>query len=332
MLFIAHRYIIPLICWMILFLGADPLPAGTSGVPLAMPDGARPSASDPFRGYTELARFRESFIGVGTDGRIDRITPSGESVLIDHSSRYRLNGVTANDDLCIAVGDHGTILVSTDGKRFNPADSGTDKTLHEVTMKNGLMVAGTDEGIVLVSNDAKFWGSIQTAAKGRIISLSANESFFIGITDAGEIIKSSHGVQWDIQDYNQEYAGYNRFSTFKKILAAQNNIVIIGQYADGSPSILFSSLGDVWAERLPYFYDDRGKVDALNSRPNSITYDPDRDQFILACDRGDLFSLPSCKKCNEYTNISEKDLHAILYADHDLVIAGDDFSVFVERL
>ena len=320
------------IIWIFAFLGSDKLLSDESGDPLAMPDRVRPSASDPFKGYTDMVRFRESFIAVGTDGRIDRITPSGESVLIDHSSRYQLNGAISSDEMCIIVGDHGTILVSTDGKRFAHADSGTDKNIHGVTMKNGLMVAGTDEGIVLVSTDANAWGSIQTDAKGRIISLSANDSFFIGITDAGEIIKSLHGVHWDIKDYNQTYAGYYEYSTFKKILTTQNSIVIIGEHTDGSPSILCSSLGDVWAERVPFFYDDRGKADALNSRPNSITYDPDRDQFILACDHGVLFSLPSCKKCNEYANISEKDLHAILYADHDLVIAGDDFTVFVERL
>jgi hypothetical protein len=140
------------------------------------------------------------------------------------------------------------------------------------------------------------------------------------------------GIHWDIQDYNKAYAGYNKYSKFKKILAAENGIVIIGEHEDGSPSILFSALGNVWAERLPVYHDNRGKVFYLTNKPNGITYDPERDQFILACDHGELFSLPNCSKCNQYKKISESDLNAIIYADNCLLIAGEDYSLFIHQL
>ena len=57
-----------------------------------------------------------------------------------------------------------------------------------------------------------------------------------------------------------------------------------------------------------------------------------RHAFILACNKGTLLSLPACKKCNEYAQISEKNLYAILYAAPYLVVAGEDFSVFVQKL
>ena len=282
--------------------------------------------------YADIVRFKDRLIAIGTDGRIDHISASGEKSAVDHSTPYSLNCACSNDDLLIAAGDHGTILYSADGKRFALAESGTDKDIDGIAVQNGLFLAGTEKGGVLASKDGKSWSSIQTTAKGNILSLSSNGIFVIGITDAGEILKSFDGSRWEISDYNKEYAGYNPSTKFKKILAAPNTIVIIGTHDDGSPSILFSSLGNVWAERYPVYHDAGGMTLFLESKPNGIAYDPSGDQFILACDQGELFILPACTKCNERIKISENDLNAIIYADDRLFITGDAFSVFIQRL
>ena len=153
----------------------------------------------------------------------------------------------------------------------------------------------------------------------------------MGVTNAGEILKSFDGIHWEIKDYNKTYTGYNKRSKFKKILAARNRFVIIGEHEDGSPSILFSNLGNVWAERLPVYQDDQGKYGYLTNRPNGITYDPDRNQFVIACDDGGLFSLPDCAKCSRYIKISENDLHAIICNGNCLLIGGTGYSVFFQR-
>jgi hypothetical protein len=285
-----------------------------------------------FNGYTDIVLFRDKYIAVGTDGRIDCINKLSGKATIDNSSHYKLNGAYANDEILIAVGDHGTILYSTDGKSLCHAESGTDKNIHGITIKNGLYIAGTESGTILTSKDGISWSHIQTKAKGTILSISSNNSFLIGVTDTGEIIKSIDGINWEVKDYNKEYAGYNPHSKFKKILAVQNSIVIIGIHDDGSPSILFSSLGNVWAERIPVYKDDQGKVSYLTTKPSGITYDPDRDQFILACDKGELFSLSNCTKCNKYIKISESDLNALIYVDNCLLIVGADYSMFIQRL
>lgn len=283
-------------------------------------------------GYTDLVRFKGVFMAVGTDGRIDRILESGESETVACPAADTLHCAVANDEVLIAAGDHGTILVSTDGTSFKRAQSDTDQAILAVCVQDDLMIAGTDQGTILLSQDARSWNTVQIAVKGRIISLSANKSFIMGITDASEILKSADGIHWEIQDYNTAYAGYNQPARFNKILTAENHIIIIGTHDNGSPCILFSALGSVWAERLPVYYDDDGKIAYLDQSPNAITYDAQWDAFILACNKGTLLSLPTCKKCNEYVQISEKNLYAILYADPYLVVAGEDFSVFVQKL
>ncbi len=289
--------------------------------------------SDSFSiGYTDIVKFGDKFYAVGTDGRIDCISKSAEKITVDKSSKYKLNCAYSNDEILIVAGDNGIILYSTDGKSFCKSESGTNKNINGITFKNGLLVAGANEGTILISKNGKSWDTIPAKIKGNILSLSANTSFFIGVSDSGEIFKSSDGVKWEIKDYNKEYAGFNSYSKFKKILATQNSIVIIGAHNDGTPSILFSSLGNVWVERIPFYQDEHGAICYLTKKPNGIAYDSLMDEFILACDNGELFSLPSCSKCNKYKKISEIDLNAIIYDDNCVFIVGSEFSLFTQRL
>lgn len=291
--------------------------------------------TDSINGYSDVVLFKGRFFAVGTDGRIDYISNSGEKKLVYNSfklKQIKLNCAFSDENILIAAGDHGTILYSFDGKDFYPAKSETDNNIYGITSKDGIIMAGSDGGALLTSKNGKSWSIIQTEAKGKILSLSANNSFFIGVSDAGEIIKSSDGIKWEIKDYNKEYTGYNRYTKFRKILAIQKSVIIIGTHDDGSPSILFSSLGNVWAERLPVYHDDHGMECYLTNKPNDVTYNSNRDEFIIACDKGELFILPSCTKCNEYIKISENDLNAIIYADNYLFIVGEGFSTFIQNV
>jgi hypothetical protein len=327
------KKICPLLCgWSLFLLLADPPGSGKSGEPVASSTATGLSEPGPSNGYADIVPFKDAFVAVGTDGRIDRIAQSGDRIPIDHGNPFPLNCIFSNDEMLVAAGDRGTILYSLDGNVFSRARSETDKNIRGIAAQNGLMLAGAENGTILASTDGKSWRCIETDAKGDIVSLSANHSFFIGLTDAGEILKSFNGTDWKITDYNKEYAGYNPYSKFKKVLAVQNTIVIIGTHEDGSPSVLFSSLGNVWAERFPIYHDDQGMICSLVSAPNGIAYDSGSDRFILACDHGELISLPNCTKCNEHIKISEKDLKAITCLGDRLVIVGDDFSVFVQRL
>ncbi|MBN1781661.1 hypothetical protein JW948_11080 [bacterium] len=288
--------------------------------------------SGRFEGYTDIVRFRDLFYAVGTDGRIDRISEYGESEPVDRSGRSGLNCAFADDKLLIVAGDQGTIGYSEDGMHFEYTEPATERNIHCITAQNGALLAGADAGTVLLSTDGRSWHMIRIHAEGNIISLSATSSFFIGITDAGEIIRSPDGIHWEITDYNKAYAGFNKFSRFKKILAAGKRIVIIGTFDDGSPSILFSSLGNIWGERIPVYHDEQGMADCLTDAPNDITYDSGSDQFILVCDDGVLFSISNCTKCSKRLKIGEKDLYAVLSTDNCLLITGDEYAVFVQRL
>ena len=283
------------------------------------------------KGYKDIIFYNGKFLAVGNDGKIDYINSSGEKAQVDNAYKNTLNCIISSDQIVVAAGDNGIILFSSDRQVFTKVESGTDKNINGMAFRNDLLIAGADKGTILISKNGETWNSKHLEVKGNIVSISANDSYWIGITDRGEIIRSYDGLNWEIKDYNKEYSGYNKSCIFKKVLLTENRIVIIGTHDDGSPAVLFSSLGNVWTERLLIYHDDQGIIRSLTNKPNGITYDHAGDQFILACDNGVLFSLPSCTKCNVYAKISTNNLSAINCTGDYLVVVGEEFSISVVR-
>ena len=290
------------------------------------------SDAGSIKGYRDVVFYDGKFLAVGTAGRIDCINISGERTPAVNTCKNNLNCITGKDQMLVVAGEEGTILLSSDGQVFSKVESGTDKNINGIAFINNLLIAGADKGTILISKNGRSWNNKHLEVRGNIVSLSANDSFCIGITDSGEIIRSNDGLNWEITDYNKEYSGYNKSCIFKKVLAVKNRIVIIGRHDDGSPAVLFSSLGNVWTERPLTYHDNNGMIRILANKPNGITYDPTGDQFILACDKGEIFSLPSCTKCNTSSTVSSNDLNSILCTEDFLVSVGEEFSVNILKL
>jgi len=283
-------------------------------------------------GYRDIVNYDGKYLAVGTDGRIDYFDNAGEKTTVLSPCKNNLNCVIGDDHILIVGGDNGTILFSSDGLVFTKVESGTDKNINGIAFKRELVIAVADQGTILVSKNGKSWNSILLEVSGNIVSITANDSFFFGITDNGEIIKSSDGLNWGIMNYNKVYSGYNKSCRFDKVLATRDRIAIIGSHDDGSPAVLFSSLGNVWTERLLVYNDDHGMIRFLTNKPNDIIYDPAGDQFFLACDKGEIFCLPSCTKCNESVTISTYDLYGIILTENQLLSIGEEFSVNILKI
>lgn len=290
------------------------------------------SGTGDYCGYKDIIYYCGQYLAVGTGGRIDYISSSGIKTAVANSDGNDLNCVAGKDKVLVIGGDKGTILFSSDGRVFSRTGSGTNCDINGIIFTNDLFVAVADRGTILVSQNGNSWSSVKPECRGNIVSITANNSFFICVTDRGEIIRSKDGFNWDIKDYNKEYSGYNRPCVFKKVLASNNRIFIIGKHDDNSPAVLFSTLGNVWTERILSYDDEQNMISYLRNDPNDITYDQNRDQFIVACDNGEIFSLPACTKCNKSAVISASDLYAINCTGDLLITVGRDFSVRILNL
>lgn len=282
-------------------------------------------------GYRDAVPYMGQFLAVGTGGRIDLIDASGARVRTFNEHKGDLNCATVWEKLAIVAGEGGLVLLTGDGVVFEKTETGTDKDINGIAARRDMIVAGADGGTLLVSVNGKTWNTIEPGVRGNIVSVAAGASMFIAVTDEGEIIRSDDALNWKVTDYNKEYSGFYKPCMFHEVLAAGCNIVICGKHSDGSPAVIISTLGNVWTERLLNYRDDQGSIRSLANCPNSLAYDRPRDQHILACDNGEIFSLPSCTKCNASAIISGNNLHAIACLDDMLFCGGEGFSVNVVR-
>lgn len=192
-----------------------------------------------------------------------------------------------------------------------------------------MLVASADKGILLVSKNGTLWSKLQLEVKGNIVSVTSNHSSCYGVSDHGEIISSIDGINWKILNFNKEYSGYYKPCFFNKALMSDNRIVLAGRHEDGTPVVMFSTMGNVWTERTLVYDDDQGVPTLLSNVPNDIAYDPAGDQFFIACDNGEILSLLSCTQCNESAKVSDNDLYGIICSEDLLVTVGNKFSVNV---
>ena len=278
-------------------------------------------------GYKAIISNDKRFIAVGSGGRIDRISISGEITKSEKFPEENFNCLVADNQKIIVAGDDGTVMIASEDGIFQSMDHITDKNINTLALFDNLIIAGTDDGEIILGDEDGFFQIIDLDLKGNIVSLSANSSDCFGVTDNGEIIHSADAVSWNVFDFNQVYSGFYKPCNFTSVAVTKNRIAIAGTNSDGTPAFLFSTQGEVWTERSLNYTDEQGNKGYLTDSPNDILYDEIGDQFLIACNKGKLVELPSCTHCNALSALSEKDLKGIACIDNTLMIVGEDFFI-----
>lgn len=283
-----------------------------------------------FNGYKAIIRYRDEFLAAGSDGRIDRISLSGKVTNAANFPAVNFNCLLSDNQTVIAAGNNGNVMIDPGTGIFHKTNSGTDKDINALALFDGAVIAGTDGGEILLGDPTGFAQIIPLDLKGNIVSVSAGSTYCYGVTDKGEIIHSTDGINWDIFDFNKEYAGFYKTCSFTNVLVTENRIAVAGINEDGSPAILFSTQGSVWTERDLNYTDDHGMEGYLEDLPSDIFYDESGDRFFVACSNGKLLVLPSCTQCNAISALTNEDLEGISGIDKTLMIVGENF--FIKRV
>lgn len=118
------------------------------------------------------------------------------------------------------------------------------------------------------------------------------------VTDAGEILRSPDGDTWTLFDFNAEYAGYYPQASWRAVAAGGGSVMVAGLDADGHLAVYTSSRGSVWSVRV-LEYTKAGERYVLDVAPASLSYDAQRDSFILQAVDGTCFEMPGCSHCNQ---------------------------------
>jgi hypothetical protein len=275
-------------------------------------------------GYTAVVCSGDGFIAARSGGRIDWIAASGEIIKSENPGEDAINSLLVSGQIIIAAGNNGYLLIGSDLGNFRKVDCGAGVNINSLTQFKKMIVAGCDQGGLLIGDGTSPFRFFPLELKGNIVSVSANGADCYGATDRGEIIHSSDGVNWDIFDFNQNYAGFYKSCRFTKVLVTENQVALIGKQEDDLPVLYFSGGGKVWTERSLVYTDHQGLTSYLEDAPNDIYDDPLQDRFFLVCDKGKIMTIPSCSHCNELFELGSENLTGITASGNTVIVVGEN--------
>jgi hypothetical protein len=115
---------------------------------------------------------------------------------IDGMSMPILYSVTWTGTKLVAVGDAGTILVSSNGDVWDSITSGTGSTLRNVIWHQGELVSVGAAGTILTSADGNTWTTQSSGTTTQLFSVAGSNALRVAVGDSGKIFISLNGLTW----------------------------------------------------------------------------------------------------------------------------------------
>lgn len=158
-----------------------------------------------------------------------------------------LNGIVADANQYVAVGNKGVILTSTDGATWVLHESGTRQNLTAVTYNGNantpLFIAVGSAGTILKSSDGVTWQSEISGTNRTLhgVGWSSTKALFLVVGDGGTVLTSPDGVIWTAQ-----FSGVGL--SLRNVLWDGNQFLVGGDRAPvgGGTAILTSPDGVQW--------------------------------------------------------------------------------------
>jgi photosystem II stability/assembly factor-like uncharacterized protein len=106
------------------------------------------------------------------------------------------NDVYWTGERLFAVGEHGTIITSTDGIQWSSVNSGTDYPLTSITGNGKILVAVGDTGMIITSVDGKNWVRRNAFRMNMLYDVIWTGTEFVISGNLSCILTSSDGITW----------------------------------------------------------------------------------------------------------------------------------------
>ena len=197
-----------------------------------------------------------------------------------------IRGVYCGPNLCVAVGDAGTLTTSSNGISWTPQTSSFGaSTIYTVYYANNLWVAAGQSGKLATSPDGVNWTQ-QTLGFGTttVYGVTYTNGFWIAVGDSGKLATSPDGITWTLQT-----SSFGAASNIRTIASGNGLAVAAGQSAKiatatvpaastqltlaNAAGLSFMQPGDTVVE-VGGGADATGTITAINTGTPSITVAP----------------------------------------------------------
>ncbi|WP_343253240.1 rhodanese-like domain-containing protein [Ligaoa zhengdingensis] len=276
--------------------------------------------------YRSVCFGEQTFVAVGTGGRIDRISVDKMVTSLQSPVSQTLNGVAFANSRYVAVGDSGVIVVSGIDGAFQLIDAVTESDLLSVTEFGENFVAVGREGTVLTSSDGENWDELDVDVTNDFISVDSNGENCIAVTREGQVLVMKSLSLWDVLDYNEVYKDLGTTFHMRAICCCGQGYLVMGMSMDNDdvPVVFKTSDGELWTEIYLDTINNVMSNEFLPIRLNSAGVF--EDQILIGADGGKLLTLTSCAECTKLTELTYYNINALAYmAEGYVLLAGDDF-------
>ena len=179
----------------------------------------------------------------------------------------------------------------------------------EMDLPEGMVLTGIEafgDGVIAITKGQNilYWDSpfdkarrIRIDMKGELKTIDTGEEMCYAVSDSSEIVSVNRALIGKVFDFNGQYEAYYGNLNIIDIAVGPASLCIAAVREDGRPAVFTSTKGTVWSER-ELNYAINGRWYMFEKVPHRITYEELSDTFVLICEDGDEFHLPSCSHCN----------------------------------
>ena len=312
------KRIVPVLFLLVLILGV--IGCGTTENPQEPPP--KPVPETP--GYRSVCFGEDAFLAVGTGGRIDKIAVDKTVTSLQSPVSETLNGVAAQGNRYVAVGNNGTVVTGTNGT-FQAVDAGTAQDLLAVTDFGSAFVAVGRQGTVLTSVDGQTWSPLSVDVTNDFISVDSNGETCLAVTREGQVLIMQNLSRGEVLDYNEVYKNLGTTFHMRAISCPGQGYLVMGTALDNedAPVLFKTADGQLWTEIY---------LDTINNQMSSAFY-PLRmngaavlgDQILVGADEGKLLTLTSCVECTKLKEYDGHTIRSLACGDDYVLLAGNAF-------
>ena len=312
---------------IVLFLSLLALIVGAVGCDASeKPNGKQPQPVAETLGYRSVCLGEQTFMAVGTGGRIDRISVDKTVTALPSTVSETLNGVAFANNHYAAVGNNGTVVVSGADEVFQAVDVGITHDLLAVTDFGSAFVAVGRNGTVLTSIDGQTWDSLAVDVTNDFISVDSNGETCLAVTREGQVLIMESLSKGKVLDYNTVYQNLGTTFHMRAISCCGQGYLVMGTAIDNedAPVLFKTADGELWTEIY---------LDKINNTLSNAFFPLHLnaagvldDQILIGADGGKLLTLTSCTECTKLKEQTEHAIRSLAYtAEGYVLLAGDAF-------
>ena len=216
---------------------------------------------------------------------------------------YHSKGCRAQNKIFVAVGDSGTILISSDGASWTPRTSPNPQNLNQVFCADNTIVAVGNSGSIQISSDnGNSWTESSVPEVSNLYQVTHGNDTFVVVGGSGLIYTSSdNGSSWDSRTSSTS-------NQLNAVTYANGTFVAVG----ASGTIRTSSdNGNSWTSR-----------DNDSDTINDITYG--NGTFVAVGNNGSIQTSSDNGSSFDDESTGSDDFKKIIFKNNTFVTVGED--------